>query len=271
MIDPARRPREISMLPLGVALLVAAAALFGLLVDDLYRDPRGMAEMYRGYDLVALLVGVPALVVTSGLVRGGSVARLVRLGALGFTIYNAALYVFGASFNDLFLLHVAVLTLATVALGRDLVALAPAAARAPSPANATRRVAAGALVLLALGLGAMWVFYSLRFALTDGTPGESELVVPIAMTHLGYALDLGLLVPLYFAAAVQLWRDRAWGLELGALAFVAGLGQQLAYMSALVFQSAANVRGATAFDPAEPFVVAVYVLGAVLLLRRVSQ
>ena len=126
------------------------------------------------------------------------------------------------------------------------------------------------LLVLAAGLGAMWVFYSLRFAFTGETPAESELVVPIATTHLAYVLDLGLLVPAYIAAGVLLWRRRPWGFVLSGALLLSGVVHQVSYMTALVFQARAGVAGAAAFDVGEPPVVALYLIVIALLFRGVA-
>jgi hypothetical protein len=54
-----------------------------------------------------VLVGVPALTLAViGSMRGSLRAHLVWIGMLAYSIYDIAYYVFGARFNDLFLLHV---------------------------------------------------------------------------------------------------------------------------------------------------------------------
>jgi hypothetical protein len=257
-------------LSVAVALLAGAAAAAGLLAPDLYHDERSLREMFRGYDLITLVVVVPTMLAAMRLSRRGSArARLIWLGTLGFTVYNYALYVFGAAFNDLFLVHVAILVAAAVALVSGVMAFDPDAA-ADVPKGAARK-AAGLLGLLGVGLGGMWVFYAVRFAITGDTPAESELVVPLATTHLGYALDLTLLAPAYAWIAFRLWRGDAWGAVVGAVLVLAGIGQQLTYMTALVFQTRADIPGATAFDPAEPLVVATYIASAAILLRYVHS
>src|SRR6266536_3160605 len=63
---------------------------------------------------------------------------------------------------------------------------------------------------LALGLGGMWIVNFVRFAITGAAPPGSVLVETPTVVHLGYALDLSLLVPAYAFAAVLLWRRAAW-------------------------------------------------------------
>lgn len=49
------------VLSLIVVLLATAASVAGLLVDDVYTGDAAVAEMLRGYDLVTLVLAVPAL------------------------------------------------------------------------------------------------------------------------------------------------------------------------------------------------------------------
>jgi hypothetical protein len=263
---PGRLPGRLSV---AATALMAVAATAGLWADGLYRESAGLREMFRGYDFVTLVVAVPTLAVSLALANRGSIrSRMVWLGSLGFAVYTYALYVFGSSFNDVFLVHVAILILASVAL-----ALGVRQADIPGLVSgfgwrAPTRFVAGILAFLSVGLGGMWIFYAVRFAVTGDPPVESELVVPLTITHLGYALDLSLLVPAYAATAVLLWRRAAWGLVVAPVLLIAGVLQQLTYMTALVFQVRADVPEANAFDAAEPFVLAAYVLGAWLLLRQ---
>jgi hypothetical protein len=248
---------------------MAAAATVGLLVDDAYQDPAGLREMFRGHDLVALFMVVPLL--TASLIAGRfqpERARLIGLGTLFFAIYNYALYVFGAAFNDLFLVHVGILVAASVAFTAGLVETR-GEVECLNPTRGSRRAAAGLLLFLAVGLGSMWVVNAFRFAVTGNPPADSQLVLPIAATHLGYALDLVLIVPSYTACAVLLWRGAGWAIVLAPALLIGGLLQQMTYVSALLFQSRDGIPGAVAFDPGEPLVIAAYA-AALFLLTRVA-
>jgi hypothetical protein len=223
--------------------------------------------MLRAYDLVTLVIAVPALAIALlPSLRGSPRVQLVWLSTLAYSVYNYAIYVFGSAFNDLFLVHVALFSLSVFALALALANLDVAAMARAFRTRTPVRVVSGLLLLLAVGLGAMWVFYALRFAFTGAFPEESLLVLPAASVHLGYVLDLALLVPGYALAAVLLWRRAAWGYVLATVMLVFGTVYQLSYMTALVFQANAKVPGATSFDPAEPFIAGAFAVGAVLML-----
>jgi hypothetical protein len=262
----------------AVTLLAGAAAALGLLLPNVYPDRAGTEAMLRGYDLVIIIVVVPAL--TAALIaqrrsRLGVLADLLELSLLAYLVYTYAYYILGTSYTTLMLLHLAVFSTA-------LVALVLAAARLDSTAIGTAlgprthvRPVAAVLMALTVGLGAMWIYYSVHSAVTGQVPPGSELVESATVVHLGIVLDLALLVPLYGVAAVLLWRRAAWGYVLGVVALVSGLLLQISYVVALLAQYAADVPGSVAWDPVEPVIILLYGAATVVLLvglpRRVDE
>jgi hypothetical protein len=227
--------------------------------------------MFRGYDLIALMMFAPLLAVTLlPALRRSVRAQLLWTGGLAYAVYHSALYVFGTKFNDIFLVHVAVFSLSVFAFGLAIANLdVPGIARRFSDRTPARSIAA-ILLLLAATLAAFWVAPSIRFAITGEIPVESsELIVPTATTHLGWVLDLSLLVPAYTLAGILLWRRAPWGYVLATVVLIGGLVQQVDYMAALAFQANANIPGASGFDPFEPVIASLYLTGAGVLLARV--
>lgn len=251
-----------------VAALALAASLAGLLIDGIYTGAAATAEMFRGYDLVTAVVVVPSLVIALRFARRSSVwAHLAITSLLAYLVYTYAYYLFGTGFNDLFLLHVA-----TFAAGVSALILTVTAIDVTSVANrfsdrTPARTIAGILGVLAAALGSMWVYFVIDNAVTGDVPAGSQLVETDTIVHLGIALDLSLLVPLYAVAAVLLWRHAAWGYLLATVALVAGLLHQVSYVVAMPFQVAAQVPGAVSYDPGEPVIVLLYLVAAALLLR----
>jgi hypothetical protein len=266
------RWRATYLLSTCVAVLAAVASLMGLLAKDMYAGPASVAQMLRGYDLVTLVVAVPALALALLVARRGSDrARLVWLGMLAYLAYTYAYHLFGASFNDLFLLHVAVFGGAVFALVLTVMALNVPAIGAGFAPRTPRRLVAGVLGLLAAGLGGMWLYFVARFTVTGEVPTGSALVEPDTVVHLGIALDLALLVPAYALAAVLLWRGVAAGFVLASVVLLAGTLHQVSYLVALQFQATAEVPGAVTFDPMEPVIALLYVTATTLLLAGAGR
>lgn len=249
-----------------VAALMTVSSVAGLWLPGLYQDPLEIGAELRAYDLVTLVLAAPSLVGSLVMSRRGSVgAQLTWLGVLMYAIYNYAIYVFGAAFNDMFLVHVAVLLLSIAAAVVLLLNLDVAAVRGRFRQGTPVRSISVVLLLVGLSLAGMWVFHSLRFAFTGAPPGESELVLPMQAVHLAYALDLMLFVPGCVLASILLWRRNCWGYVLATAVLVFGALYQVNYMVALVFQAEAGVEGAPGFDPAEPFVAGVFLAALVIM------
>lgn len=264
------RRRALAHERLAVVLAVAAmtAAALGLAVGGVYGPDPAAAQMLRGFDAVTLVVIGPALLLAVRSERRGSTTgTLFTASLLAYLGYTYLYYLLGAGFTDLMLLHAPLLTTTLVALVLTLRDL-PVPSLGDRATGGGARVAAGVLALLAVSLGAMWTYAVVAHAVDGTLPAGSSLVESGTMVHLGIVLDLSLLVPLYAAAAVLLWRRRAWGVVLGALALVAGTLHQVSYVVALLFQYAADVPGSVPMDPVEPVILLLFGIATVLLLRR---
>jgi hypothetical protein len=263
-VDTRRLARSLSV---AVAGLMGAASAVALSWRGLYRDAPANAATFRAYDLGSLTVATPLLAGALVRARHGSVrADLLWAGMLAYVVYTYAYYVFGAAFNALFLVHVALLVLAAVALVLTLRSLDLASMSQRIGPRTPVRVVSAVLGLLAASLGGMWTWFSVRFAATGAAPKEGLLLQPAPIGHLGYAMDLSTLVPGYATASALLWRRRPWGYVLGAVLLVASAVIQVNYMLALAFQAAARIPGATAFDPQEPYIAAAITVAAAVLL-----
>jgi len=251
----------------GAAALVAGASAAGLWLPGLYTDGAAVEAMFRGYDLVTLVVVAPLLTLT--LVpawRDRPAAQLLRVSMLTYCLYNYAYYLFGAQLNTGLLAHIATFTTSLYALVLSLVALDVGQLAARFRRRTPVRTVAAIIALLAVPLAVIQVSGLAGFALTGTVPQEpSQLVVPLAFTRLGAVLDLSLLVPAYLLAAVWLWRRRAWGYLLATAVLVAGTLHQVSYISGMLFQWAADIPGA-AFDTYEPIIVALFAVASGLLL-----
>jgi len=250
-----------------VAGLALAASLVGLVVDGIYTGAVSTAEMLRGYDLVTAVAVVPGLVVAVHLAwRGLVVAQLVTASLLAYLVYTYAYYLFGTGFNDLLLLHAVVFAAALSAFVLTITTIdVRSVAQRFSPRTRVRGIA-GILGALAVALGGMWSYFAVNNAVTGHVPAGSQLVETDTIVHLGMALDLSLLVPLYAVAAVLLWQRAAWGYVLATVALLAGILHQVSYLVAMPFQVAADIPEAVSYDPIEPVIVLLYLIATALLL-----
>lgn len=235
-----------------IAVLMMVASAAGLLVDGLYRDGIWAREALRGGDLTTIAVAAPVLIASMLLARRGSrAAQAVWLGALAYSLYNYAYYVFGAAFNDIFVLHIALfsLSIATLALAIANIDVNAIAARFRGVRGA--RVIGGFLAVVGIVLGGLWLFLAIRFAVS----GELMADLPADGIHLVFAIDTSLLVPALVIAGFLLWRRTPQGYVFGTAMAVMGAMYQANLLMAGSFQANANVPGAKAF-PLEGIVLA---------------
>ena len=247
-----------------VAALMIVASLAGLLMDGLYKEGEWARQALRGGDLVTLVLVAPLLI--AALVwskRGSHRAQVVWMGVLAYSLYDYAYYAFGASFNALFLLHIALFSLSVFALVCALANLQVSRIAARLRTERPARWVGGFLVIVGLLQGLLWVFVVVRNAFT----GEVIQNIPVAGQHLVFALDLGLLVPSLIVAGVLLFRRAALGFLLGGAMAVMGAAYQLNLMVGGVFQANANVPGVKAFPPESLFLTATFLIASVVLLR----
>jgi hypothetical protein len=251
-----------------VAVLMAIAASAGLWVHGLYRDIPWASAALRGGDLATLTVAVPVLVAALvSAARGAQRAQLVWAGMLGYSVYNYAYVAFGAEFNDLFLLHIVVLSLSIWALICLLPSLDTTAIAARFGPRTPARWVAGMFGLVTLGLTGMWTYFILRQVITGELPAGAA---PPAALHLVYATDLTIFVSSLAVATVLLWRRTTWGYLLGTIMSVTGAAYLINLMSAAAFQANAHVEGATAFSPFSLMLDLAFVVASVAMLGTMS-
>lgn len=240
---PLETAKRLSLL---TAALAAAQAATGLLWPGIYRNNLWASSQFAGNDAVTLALAVPVLAWAALKGKGGPRAMAVWPGALAYMIYNYFFYLFGAFFNEAFLVYVALVVLPAAALvalaaGRNLSAMAP-------PARIRwRRGVAAYLFIAAGGVGLLWIAQSLSFTAT-GKPPEVISLSGIH-THLVAAIDLTLMVPGSIAAAVWLLAGRRWGFVLALAYCVKGALYTPALVAMGLSSWAAGVEGALSLVP----------------------
>lgn len=246
-----------------VVALMAVESLLGLFVHGLYHeDPWAIAAL-RGNDLVTLALVVPVLGAAVALGARSTRWQLVWLGGLLYGVYNFAYYAFGTAFNDVFLLHIATLSLSVAALVGVVLTID---VRLFAELRGERLIA-GYMVLVGSALLLAWGGLSLRFAVTGELPHD---VMPPSAVHLVYALDMSLLAPAFLAGGALLWRGRPWGRVLGVAVNAFGAAYLVVLEFVGGFQANAGIENKTWMSP--PAILGALLCGAAAtaLLRQIG-
>jgi hypothetical protein len=251
------------LLSATVAALMVLASALGLLSDALLSDDPWAREALRAGDLVTLVLVAPVLLAALLMSRRGSArAQLVWPGALAYSVYNTAYYVFDARFNDLFLLHIALFSTSIFALVCTMASVdRDAIAEVVRPLRVARWIGRYLVVVGALQ-GGLWVGVLTRNIVT----GKVLADIPVEGQHLVFALDLSLLVPSLIAAGVLLARRTTLGFLAGPVMAVMGALYTINLVTASVFQANADVVGVSAFPPEGILLSTTFMLASALLL-----
>jgi hypothetical protein len=259
---------------LSGALAVAAAlsAVLTYLVSDILRGPAVMNGSARGTALVVLLVGVPVLACSLVLARRGSAIAVVTwLAAVGFLLYNALMFVFATPVNRLFLLYLAMLSLAAWSAGTLLWHTDTRALGRLIPARAPVRLAAGYLWALVILNGGAWL---VRILPGLANPGEPAYLRGTGMTtNIVFVQDLALWLPLTAVAAAWLWLRWPRGYLLGGASVVMGVIESISIAADQWYGHTADPASTVVSAALTPIFAALAVLSLVVawrLLRGLS-
>lgn len=181
----------------------------------LYRyDTVSSTAQMQANDLVTLVLGLPLLIIASRLALRGSLrGRLLLTGTLGFFLYTYTSMTFGAAYNPLFLVYVALWSLSLVACMLSVQAIDVAALPQHFSPRLPRRSIAGLLFAAGGFLLVAWLGRIVPPLLRGETPALENTT-----TLFIQALDLGVIVPLSFVSAVLLLQRKAWGYLLASVA-----------------------------------------------------
>jgi hypothetical protein len=263
------QPKFARVLSLVIAVLTLIAAAGGLFLHSLYRDNTWVSTQLRGNDLVTLVVALPLLLTALILsMRGSQRAQLVWLGMLWYILYGYAFYLFGAAFNQFFLIYAALFALSMIAL---IVGLSQVDINRINPnllAKTPVKWIGVYMLFWAVLLGGLWVARSLSFVATGKMP--QDIIDSGIHTGVVYALDLSLLVPYLLLSALWLWKRQPRGYVLATLLNVKGTVYALALIFMGVFQAKAGVPGGWNLVPLWAFFTAASLVASLWLLGNIE-
>lgn len=181
-----------------------------------YWDTVSSAAQMRANDLITLVIGLPLLLVSFWLtLRGSFRGRLVLAGTLAFILYTYITMCFGAAYNALFLIYVALFGLSLFAFILVMMSFDLNALPTRFSEKLPRGWIAGLLFFAASFLAFAWLG---RIAATFA-PGAVP-ALENATSMFIQAMDLGVIVPVCVLAGVLLLRRNAWGYLLASVSMM---------------------------------------------------
>lgn len=181
-----------------------------------YWDTVSSVAQMQANDLVALLLGVPLLVISFWFARRGSLrGQLLLAGTLGFFLYTYMSMCFGTAYNQLFLVYVALWGLSLYAFILGMMSFDLGTLPQHFSERLPRRGIAALFIFTAAFLLLAWLGRIVP-SLVSGQIPPLENITSLFIQ----AMDLVLVVPLCVVAAILLLRRSAWGYLLSSVALM---------------------------------------------------
>jgi hypothetical protein len=205
----------------AIIALAALSSLVGLFRPNHYDAAPDLVTAYQVQDLTILLIGIPVLATGLWLqMRNSPRGRIVWLGALAFMTYIWASIAVQIPYNELFLVYVALFGLSLFTLVGGILTTDADAVRQRVEGHINAALYSGVLLVIGSGLAALWLSDLLPSLLRGTTPALVEDSGPQALAS--HVIDLGVVVPSIFLAAVWLLRGRTWGYVLTGVVLILG-------------------------------------------------
>jgi hypothetical protein len=216
----------------GETVAIQGGGLYG-------HDSVSGASQAIGQDFVTLLVAVPLLLVASRMASTGSVrGHLMRAGALAYFAYTYLLMAFGDTYNELFLVYVALFSASAFGFVLSVMSFDAARLQDHFSPRFGRRTVGWALIGFGALLTLMWLGRIVPSLLAGKTPPGLENYSTLFVQ----AGDLGIVIPTAIVAGSLLIRGRAFGYVLGPVMLVMASAFGLALLAMSAAMAAAGVE-----------------------------
>lgn len=198
-----------------IAILAIIATTSGLFLKGLYKnDTSSITAQMMGQDLITLTIGVPILILSMYLVNRGSFrGRLIWMGTVFYFLYSYVSMSFLASYNQLFLIYVAIFSISLYTFLGELVTIKVDTVKNMFNNGLASKAAGVFLIIIALALASMWVKMIIEGLLTGTAPASLESYTTMVIQ----ALDLGVLVPAAILGGILLLKNEVWGYIIASI------------------------------------------------------
>jgi hypothetical protein len=198
-----------------IAILAIAATTAGLFWKSVYKhDTVSNVAQMMGQDLITLTIGVSLLLISLYLISKDSLrGRLIWMGTLFYFLYSYASMSFLTSYNQFFLVYVAIFSLSLYTFLGELVSIDVSIIKKSFNPGIISKIAAVFLILVGLMLAAMWLKMILESLLTGTVPVALESYTTLVIQ----ALDLGIVVPAAVLAGYLLLKNKKWGYTIASI------------------------------------------------------
>lgn len=232
-----------------------------------YWDTVSSAAQMQANDLVALVLGLPLLALSFWLTLRGSLrGRILLAGTLGFILYTYITMAFGAHYNALFVVYVALMSLSLFAFVLVMMSFDIESLPAHFSDKLPRGWIAGLLFFAAAFLSLAWLGRIAATFTPDAIPSLENTTSMFIQ-----AMDLGIIVPVCLLSGILLLRRHPWGYLLASV----GLMKFLTMGTAVSLMALNMARVGVPVSPVEvvvfPAIALANLVMVALLLKNIQD
>lgn len=230
--------------------------------QGLYKNESvSMALQARAQDLITLVLGVPTLLWSVLLAGKGSLkGRFLLLGLLGYLLYTYTTYSFGAMYNGLFLVYVALLSACFFAFILTFLSLWEEDIQSRLDKGFPEKFVGIILIITAALACMMWLKRICVPLVKQEVPGELEHYTTLVIQ----ALDLAILLPTGILAGILLMKKNKFGYLLAPVMVIKQMVLVIVIIAMFINQSINGV--ATDISELVGFLVIAVILSSCLYL-----
>lgn len=178
-----------------------------------YWDTVSSTAQMQANDLVTLVLGLPLLVISFWMTQRGSLrGRLILTGTLGFILYTYITMCFGAAYNSLFLVYVALFSLSLFAFMLVMMSFDLETLPAHFSDALPRKWISGFLFFAAAFLLLAWLGRIVATFSPNVIPALENTTSMFIQV-----MDLGIIVPVCILSGILLLRCHPWGYLLASV------------------------------------------------------
>lgn len=223
-----------------IAVLAVIATLSGLFWKGLYKHDTisGMAQM-MGQDLITLLIGIPILLGSLYLVSRNSLrGNLIWMGTIFYFLYSYAAMSFLTSYNQLFLIYVALFSLSLYTFVYGLLSLDVKTIKKSISPGKTTKIAGVFLIFSGAMLAVMWIKMIIDSLLAGIAPAALESYTTLVIQ----AMDIGIIFPATLISGLLILKGKGWGYALVSILLIKTSLLGTAILSMIFFMVQNGVR-----------------------------
>jgi hypothetical protein len=195
-----------------------------------------------GQDLITLIIGIPVLMGSLYLIQKNSLkGSLIWMGTLFYFLYSYASMSFLASYNQLFLVYVALFSLSLYTFIYGLLSLNVKTIKESISPGKTSKIAGAFLIFSGAMVALMWVKMIVDSLLTGIAPAALESYTTLVIQ----ALDIGVVFPAMLIAGILIIKGKEWGYALVSILLIKASLMGTALLSMIFFMAQNGVIPAT--------------------------